>query len=172
VSRVITFSERYPRYHPKAGKKTYFVESILRNIIREVKISDEIYVRCEIKNFQNSTIQKKHTIRAGNRWKVGDKFSPRVWTGVPYQKPGQIKICDDLEVKRVYDIDIVYDLITGTRQWYFDGKCIQNYRFWTALAFNDGFEHLSDLSIWLSPNNKDFNGQIIIWDEQLEYKIG
>lgn len=28
--------------------------------------------------------QKHHTIRAGNRFKTGDYFSPRVWSGSPY----------------------------------------------------------------------------------------
>lgn len=46
---------------------------------------------------------KEHTIRKGKRWKVGDKFSPRIWSGKPY-KSKQIILAPDTEIKQVFDI--------------------------------------------------------------------
>lgn len=86
--RSIMFSRVYPKYHPKAGRPTWFVEKIWKSL-------------WEITNFQGMGdyeanyqqyfpvgdlpeenihfhLPKSHTIRAGNRWKIGDYFSHKL----------------------------------------------------------------------------------------------
>lgn len=93
MSRVLTFSRVYPSYHPKAGQPTYFVEKIFRSQITDEAMSTYYHNMELLRSFGGYDIirlnlkpletfePKYHTIRAGHRWKVGDWFSPRVWSG-------------------------------------------------------------------------------------------
>lgn len=88
MSKIITFSRNFPVKHLKAGQPTYFVEKIWEQIgLPEKEFSFNL--PDEYCNFlrQDSDLiwQKSHTIRSGHRWKVGDTFSPRVWSGNPYR---------------------------------------------------------------------------------------
>lgn len=78
MSKVITFSRTFPAYHPKAGQPTYFVEKFWESIYLE-KSDSEWLSACKRFNFNVGLhgiySPKHHTIRAGKRWKVGDKFS-------------------------------------------------------------------------------------------------
>ena len=116
MSKIMTFSRTFPAYHPKAGQPTYFVEKILRGIHT---LDDHVK---PIINFDvcSTCAPKHHTIRAGNRWKVGDKFSPRVWSGKPYCSP-MITIAPDIEVKKVYPIEMYIVASTGYTQIYIYG---------------------------------------------------
>jgi hypothetical protein len=168
MGKVLTFSRAFPSYHPRKGEPTYFVEKItqsrilLGNIpcdIPDEIFSTEMYHICE---------PKYHTIRAGNRWKVGDQFSPRVWSGKPYNSK-QIIIVPDIEVKKVWDIVVEKDcfqLESGVKvvtKIIIDGKHItSNYE---PLSMNDGLS-LDDLCNWF---NKPFKGQIICWNENINY---
>ena len=107
--------------------------------------------------FKNST-PKFHTIRSGNRWKVGDKFSPRVWSCKPYRSK-QIVIAPDIEIKQTWsfeienkDIFIDYNLYSGAEN---------------LIAKNDGLETNDFLNWFKYP--KPFSGQIISWDEKIKY---
>lgn len=112
---------------------------------------------------------KHHTIRAGKRWKVGDKFSPRVWSGKPYNSK-QIVIAPDIEIKKVWDIEIK-KFADG---WWID---FGNYAIsedmpyamtrLPNLAKSDGLE-LQDLLDWFKFLKK-FSGQIICWNESIIY---
>jgi len=136
MSKVITFSRVFPKYHPKAGQPTYFVEKILAKA-------------------------KVHTIRNGNRWKVGDKFSPRIWSDKPY-KSKQIIFSTDIEIKKVFSFS--KDLIS--EHFYLNG--IETHPDdLMEIAKNDGLE-LSDLLLWFQ-YPKPFNGQIICWSEDVSY---
>jgi len=161
MSRVITFSRTFPAYHPKAGQPTYFVEKFTRSRIlmgeRPCDISDEIfstemYYICEPKN---------HTIRAGSRWKVGDKFSPRVWSGKPYQSK-QIIIAPDIEIKKTWDFTI--DLISPS-------ICLNGFPLGSnnliEIATNDGL-NVDELLAWFK-FPKPYTGQIICWNENVNY---
>jgi hypothetical protein len=98
MSKVITFSRVFPKYHPKAGQPTYFVEKFLSSINYKYYDEDRQFnPRLSVDIFE----PKHHTIRNGNRWKVGDKFSPRVWSGKPYNSK-QIILSDDVEIKQIY----------------------------------------------------------------------
>lgn len=159
MSKVITFSRTFPKEHPKAGQPTYFVEKILRGLYSltpEAKqIMDmEVWSKCA---------PKIHTIRAGKRWKAGDMFSPRVWSGKPYASK-QIVIAPDIEIKRVLDIDIKEGgviLINGN--WFADLRFFDgNQTSLIALANNDGLT-VDEMQSWF--NKLPFSGQILIWND-------
>jgi hypothetical protein len=167
MSKVITFSRTFPAYHPRKGEPTYFVEKLLSSI--NYKYFDEqkqFSPRLSVDSFE----PKHHTIRAGNRWKVGDKFSPRVWSGKPYQSK-MITIAPDIEIKKVWDIKI---------QNFADGMWIDfgNYHLsqhmdleqtiLPLVARNDGLD-MKDLIDWFKFPKHPFFGQIICWNENINY---
>jgi hypothetical protein len=150
--RVLTFSQTFPAYHPKAGEPTHFVEKI--------KIGLDPYRRRDgfydnMKGFK----AKHHTIRAGNRWKAGDMFSPRIWSGRPYFSK-QIEIAPPLEVVKV--IPISYEC----GNW-MSGLTILHMDTMMKIAHNDGLSFLDFMDWFKYP--KDFDGQIIIWNPEIDY---
>lgn len=177
MARVLTFSRVFPKYHPKAGQDTFFVEKILSGIMPKqqnglIDLNDLLEnVGTIINDFQllcSPTEIKSHTIRAGNRWKVGDKFSPRVWSGKPYCSK-QIIISPDIEVKKIWDVEVINS----------DGKGDYDIGFWVKvddvvksdfwvneIAINDGLS-LEDYMGWF--NKPIFMGQVICWDENINY---
>lgn len=160
MSKVITFSRQFPSYHPRKGEPTYFVEKVLKSL-------DSIGIHpfeipCEMSLDQYATcLPKHHTIRAGNRWKVGDWFSPRVWSGKPYNSK-QIQFAPDIQVKKVWSFSIALDGL------YIDQA---RYLILTGLikdvGANDGLD-LDDFLDWFQ-YPKPFEGQIICWNENIEY---
>lgn len=164
MSKVITFSRYFQKSHPRAGEPTHFVEKIIENILLEnqVEISDEQLNLWDFGLTNKEVWPKLHTIRAGNRFKVGDKFSPRVWSGKPYASK-QIVIAPDLEVKQVYRIEI-----------YATGEVFINEAFFghfgmadvNKLAKNDGLA-AKDFRNWFT--KLPFKGQIICWSDEVNY---
>lgn len=176
MSSVLTFSRTFPAYHPKAGQSTLFVQQIWQSIGLP---SAEYYL-----NFENDVWwgyrmkgnPKHHTIRAGNRWKVGDKFSPRVWSGKPYASK-QIIIAPDIEVKKVWSFGIENGRILINEDEVYNCNLLCNQQIKTnkyfSLASNDGL-HADDFEAWFkvgynTNNEKDFKGQIICWNENINY---
>jgi hypothetical protein len=170
MSRVITFSRNFPKYHPNAGEPTYFVEKLWSSI-NDINIS-KVELPVERENFCFGKFEPKHhTIRVGNRWKVGDKFSPRVWSGKPYNSK-QIIIAGDVEIKQIWNIEIkqIWNIeikVEGNGRWhtvYLNGKniCHDTVK---EIAKNDGLDW-SELLSWF---NKSFTGQIICWNGELGY---
>ena len=172
MSRVLTFSRAYPAYHPKKGNETFFVEKIVRGLhrlgnepwdIEDAIFSEEMYYIVE---------PKWHTIRAGNRWKAGDKFSPRVWSGKPYASK-QIIIAPDIEIKSVQDIKIEVDkdyvcILIDNWPFFEENKnMVTQIEAFETLAKNDGLT-LDDLKAWFK-YPKPFTGQIICWNESINY---
>lgn len=165
MSKVITFSKTFPKYHPKAGELTNFQYKIIRSLgYDEIHNVDGSFTSLE--NFA----PKHHTIRAGHRWKVGDKFSPRIWSGKPYHSK-QITIAPDIEIKKVWNFEIQ---MFHEGYWIdFGGYHIQPYGYTTSSAFsvlakNDGFDNTQDLVDWLKYPTT-FKGQIICWNDKIEY---
>ncbi|SFC81300.1 hypothetical protein SAMN05421780_11063 [Flexibacter flexilis DSM 6793] len=108
---------------------------------------------------------KNTTIRKGQRWREGDKFSPHVWSGKPYRSK-QITIAPDITITQIYDIELV---IRGDHKEFIvsqNGEIITGYSIET-LANNDGLS-LDDFLAWF---DKPFQGQIIGWSEEILYKI-
>lgn len=170
MARVITFSEFFPAYHPKKGEPTLFLERVMRSFseiipnyeipIKVCKAGYDMYEFCHGQT-------KHHTIRAGKRWKVGDYFSPRIWSGKPYQSK-QIVIGPDIQIKKIWDFQLFY----GNEQVWINGK-ILHYRAHEIIAKNDGLE-LLDFVNWFvqAPPKKSvklFEGQIICWNENINY---
>ena len=82
MSRVITFSRFFPSYHPRKGEPTYFAQKVLNSVQDFSLVTNQL---CEAEGFLlgidkfiefqiKTGFKKHHTIRAGNRWEVGDKF--------------------------------------------------------------------------------------------------
>jgi len=176
MSRVITFSRVFPSYHPKAGQETYFIEKFWQSLYNDGKIDNCLgspLLEKELEVFSNPShfiIPKYHTIRAGNRWEVGDKFSPRVWSGKPYQSK-QIIIAPDIEVKNVWNIEILFEQSqihfgkpNGENQWLLLSA--------GDVAKNDGLD-VHDFYNWFdTPKNrkqKVVKAQIICWNENIIY---
>lgn len=169
MSRVITFSRVFPSYHPRAGQPTYFVEAIWRSLGLENSlnkflpfveayndlVSDDLDTLIDFEDLS----PKHHTIRAGHRWKAGDWFSPRVWSGKPYNSK-QIQFAPEIQVKKVFDFCV--DLLSG--EYRMSGHAIDVPRF-KEIAKNDGLT-ANDLSDWFS---QPMTGQIICWNESIEY---
>lgn len=171
MSRVLTFSQTFPVYHPRAGQPTYFVEKLWESIYLEHAGWEgfwPLFFFPLINSGNGFDIglhgkyqPKHHTIRAGNRWKAGDKFSPRVWSGKPYQSK-QIIIAPDIEVKKVWSFDLLnrngqaIPIINGVER---------KTETLLKLAINDGLD-MFDLLDWFKfPKQKITNFQIICWNE-------
>jgi len=163
MSKVITFSRTFPSYHPRAGEPTFFVEKIWA-CLADMQICFKIppyFIDYDFHQYYNAT-PKVHTIRSGNRWKIGDKFSPRVWSGKPY-KSKQVAIAPDIEIKKIYHIDIspTFDVRLDSLEFPFENG------YGDTMAKNDGLA-LKDFQNWFS--TLPFSGQIICWDEPRNYK--
>jgi hypothetical protein len=169
--KVLTFSRFYPSYHPKKGHETFFVEKITKGLVQitgaGVGIHEKVDFNLELYYLCNP---KFHTIRAGNRWKVGDWFSPRVWSGKPYRSK-QIEFAPPIQVKKVWPITIQPHNEHGfvihindryVADWEGTANITQS-----ELAKNDGLEK-ADLLHWFRVP-KPFTGQIICWNENIEY---
>lgn len=181
--RVITFSRFFPAKHPKAGDPTCFVEKIYSAVGVG---GDYLHIPIpEVDNFlykhdENFFDPKWHTIRAGKRWKVGDKFSARVWSGKPYASK-QIEFAQ-IEIKKVFDFEMDPCGVFSINGYYFPSKDIdyltsdQLMEFIESederLANNDGLSAY-DFHQWFKchPKKKDegFSGQILCWSENIEY---
>jgi len=165
MAKVITFSTVFPKGHPKQGLKTLFVEKIHSSF--DEKDETKTFVdRDLIEHFNFAHYRdcnpKHHTIRAGKRWKQGDKFSPRIWSGKPYNSP-MIRIGNDTEIKKIFNIEI-YE----TSEVMINGKffCSFGSEKWHELAKNDGLSS-EDMRNWFS--KLPFKGQIICWNENINY---
>jgi|SRR5690606_14346106 len=201
MSKVITFSRVFPAYHPKAGQPTYFVEKLLKSTKTNWFKDYYFPMLCEnnkklkpselsefVKSFNDGiTDMKYHTIRGGHRFNVGDKFSPRVWSGKPYNSK-QIILHPDIEIKRIYDFKITTESDDGENDWSyveFLGKYYTVYGYgeydddmMVEIAKNDGLS-IADFYDWfltgrtknqkLRNEPKVFEGQIICWSDNINY---
>lgn len=162
--KVITFSRFFPANHPKKGQPTHFVEKIWQSIEEDFS-KTIIGLDEELKHFVNIFhYPKYHTIRAGNRWKVGEKFSPRIWSGLPYRSK-QIEFAPPIEIKKVWDVEICGD---GLRKTIGIIEPKSEYRKLIPLANvakNDGLSN-EDFISWFP---KDGTFQILCWNESINY---
>ena len=166
MAKVITFSRVFPKGHIRQGEQTNFVEKIWKSLYTNTICPDNLndYINNYMDKLSTEilpyyeTISKKHTIRNGNRFKKGDFFSPRVWSDKPYQSK-QIIIAPDLEVKKVFDIEIF-----NSHEVYIDGvfHCSFGSENWEELCKNDGLSS-RDMKAWFS--KLPFKGQIICWND-------
>jgi hypothetical protein len=180
--KVITFSKKFPKGHPKAVQPTWFVEKIWKSIWDDYPSGhNPLYPYWQVydqhfplkmdhaENIHTHT-PKHHTIRAGNRWKVGDMISLRVWSDKPYRSK-QVEFAQ-VEVKKVWSIEIwVSDRMTiGFPD--VPGSQIRMLPL-CEVAANDGLD-CSDFESWfrIHPKKKErtvFKGQIICWSDTVNY---
>lgn len=180
MSRVLTFSTVFPSYHPKKGEPTFFVDKIWNGLDRDVydlfPYSEGYFAlnKWDSKEADERAklSPKHHTIRAGKRWKVGDKFSPRIWSSKPYAS-NQIIIADDIEVKKVFDFEMKPKLWFDECEYYINCKRYGGDEL-VEVAKNDGLD-IIDFACWFSggkaaySKRKPFIGQIICWSETIQY---
>lgn len=161
MARVITFSRTFPSYHPKAGRPTYFVEKIWESTktFSEISLPGNVLFDEQYRYLRNPFVPKHHTIRAGHRWKVGDWFSPRVWSGKPYNSK-QIQFAPEIQIKQIWDVEFDEDACL----WIYSDK-EKGAGVLHRVAKNDGLS-LTDLMTWF---NKPFTGQIICWNDKINY---
>lgn len=165
MARVIIFSRVFPAYHPKKGEPTHFVEKLIKSLdqidFQFGNLNRDAFDFFDEDFYNEIATPKHHTIRVGKRWKVGDKFSPRVWSGKPYRSK-MITIAPDVEVKKVWDIGL---RIRGDfKEFYCNDADITTTSI-ELLSMNDGLL-LGDFISWF---NKPFEGQIICWNESINY---
>lgn len=164
--KVITFSSVFPKNHPREGKPTFFVDQIMLQLGYNINTMPEA-VRPLINDFYvlDGSSFKKHTIRAGNRWKAGNAISARVWSGAPYRSK-QIEFAQ-LTIKKLWQFEI-------SESDYWINGCPLGFDALTKVAANDGLSR-DDFESWFAihpkKNQKSFKGQIICWDENLTYKF-
>lgn len=163
MSKVITFSRTFPSYHPKAGQPTYFVEKVVKSLHKQgVKPFD---VNCDFSEEMYHIIDPKHhTIRAGHRFKVGEWFSPRVWSGRPYNSK-QIQFAPDIQVNRQWDFDLINGKVIIGGLFHCSVKEEEKIE---AFACNDGLS-AQDLLDWFQYPKPCADNQIICWNENINY---
>jgi hypothetical protein len=169
MARVITFSRQFQTNHPRKGEPTYFVEQIYNSIYGLYDWSDAMGGEdCYPIEMNIDTLEAKHhTIRQGYRWKVGDKFSPRVWSGKPYQSK-QIIIAPDIEIKKIWDVEI-FMLEGRLHAGIPEANNIHRLLPLNQIAKNDGLT-FEDMRDWFNvKEGKHFHGQILCWNENIEY---
>lgn len=174
MSRVITFSTTFPVKHPKAGKPTFFVEKIMAGLADmpgDWKMIDD-FVQYDWKEYYGCVEPKFHTIRASKRWKVGDKFSPRIWSGKPYASK-QLSFSCDLEIKKVWAFEMQPSNFVDECKFFINGRSIEKESF-IQVAKRDGLAPI-DFATWfagsemMSSKRKPFEGQIICWNDRITY---
>lgn len=115
--------------------------------------------------------QKGHTCRAGHHWQVGDKFNPKFWSLQPYRSP-QMYMGPAIEVVAVWDF-----FVEATGVAYLNGEHIVTYDCngnidIDDVAHNDGLSSTDFIDWIIEPcinKGKEFDGQIICWDDTIEY---
>ena len=178
MSKVITFSRTYPSYHPKAGQPTYFVEKVQGSLYHQ-RVDLSAYLKDPDMFMRNNWFDKTpkhHTVRAGHRWKAGDWFSPRVWSGKPYRSK-MIQFAPDIQVKKTWDFEMKMVRVNGQLDLhgFVNRNLIDGPKRPALIAANDGLE-LQDFTDWFCKKGQKFivglpifDGQIIAWNESIEY---
>jgi hypothetical protein len=167
--KVITFSRNFPATHPHKGEPTHFVEKIVKGL-NQIQPPQDISSPF-IEEMYYIVDPKHHTIRAGNRWKEGEYFSPRVWSDKPYASK-QIQFAQPIQIKKLWDIELQYN--SDKTELFFlinskpVGKDVVDFNiddFITELANNDGL-YVHDFLNWFPTS---FKGQILCWNDSIDY---
>lgn len=182
--RVITFSTKFPKYHPRAGEETMFIEKIWKGLKTGNRLDGEYTIWSKHPRlmkagywqlphiWRDKMMDKKftpkfHTIRAGGRWKVGDFFSPRIWSGRPYASK-QIQIAPPIEIKKIWKFTFNGGCFSVNGEKYF-GEVEGDFELLELIALNDGLSR-HDLVDWVKqPKNNTFDGQILCWNSEIKY---
>ena len=160
MPKVITFSRKFPKGHPKAGLPTFFIEKIYKSLSLMQEVPFELQEEIDFSVVNDVHVPSKlHTIRAGKRFKEGDYFSPRIWSGKPYNSK-QVEISAPVKVVKVYEFGM--RLNCGDKE-FFSGDTDLTPTSLINIAANDGLS-LSEFKSWFT---KPFEGQIICWEDPM-----
>ena len=173
MAKVIILSRFFPAYHIRKGEPTYFAEKLLnmldlnyeggdyKKILSSLNPAKKDICKEFLNSLSNTDEIKGHTIRAGNRFKAGDKASLRVWSGKPYRSK-QIIIAPETEIKKVWDFKIMGGNVFLPPHEYLDDELL------TRIAQNDGLT-LTDFVSWFKNFSEYFDGQVICFNENINY---
>jgi hypothetical protein len=170
--KVLTVSRTFPKGHFREGELTFFVEKICRSV--DLIRGDVVHL---IESFMYANCYPKyHTIRAGQRWKIGDDISLRFWSGPPYRSK-QVEFLK-LKVVNIWNIQIFQNetewdfFINGTKRGSTAWKHNYHENIIDTLASNDGLR-TSELLSWFKPKKIPFQfaGQIITWSKDINYDL-
>lgn len=179
MTKVKTFCEFFPGYHPKADQNTHFAEKIHKGIELiygvELLLSRGLVPHFNLHVFTDC-LPKYHTIRPGNKFKAGEWVSLRMWGDDINPKSGrsgpyhskQIIIAPDIQVKKVWNVEIWQD----RNQVHIGIRIDDNTHTLLPLcevALNDGFEDCDDFIAWFQLHKGPFIGQIICWSDFVNY---
>ncbi len=179
MAKVITFSRAFPKGHARAGQPTFFVEKFWKSIWDQNKAHDIHLFQEPYDDFFHPMGKdslnvhqfegKHHTLRAGNRFKSGEFFSPRVWSGKPYNSK-QIIIGPDTKIENAWDVVIFAE--PNQTVICMPTEIHSQYQMLSLgeVAKNDGLT-IDDFESWFNPKRKsiEFQGQIICWNQDIEY---
>lgn len=166
------------------GKPSYFVERILKGLLKEYEITDrddligtmnyiydyETFLNNDkINVWQNlgNSKPKTHTIREDktDRWKVGTKID----FFINVRQPSMFRFAPVLPVVSIQQFEIKwveltekYPIILIDNKRFYDGIVKLDYETNKMLQFaqNDGFDTIEDFFNYF---NSDFKGKIIHW---------
>lgn len=180
MAKVITVSEKFPSSHPKAGKRTYFVEQIWGSLFNQ-GIDLKRYIKCPETFMSNNWFDKSpkhHTVRLGRRWKTGDMASIRTWgtdtnpksnRSGPYHSK-QIIIADNIEVTvtNIIISCVGWSAMSAMKLTDKPGKLTLISS--KNIAKNDGLS-FEDFEAWFNPKGKrqEIEAQIICWNKDIKY---
>lgn len=165
---ICGFKQKFPW-----GEPTNFREKILMSVIdAPAIIIDDVVLSGKIPGLGHLHA-KLHTIRAGNRWKAGDRIHMAYGVRTKNYQCFNEGIPELETVKSVQSIEIIHYTVHmkpleimgfkgGSSRFIvmkIDGKYYGGYR---QVAINDGFEDVDQFYKWFK---KDFSGQILHWTD-------
>lgn len=149
--KELMFSRHFLKNHPRVGESTLFMEKICRNLYEQ---GYPVFLYTE-DSYGDS---KRHTIRKGNRFNPGDHVNFKVWTGLPYRSK-KLTFAIGVEIKKTWPFELTKE------DFILNGKVL-HLKELTMVAMNDGLT-CEDFECWF--NSKPFTGQVICWDEKIDY---
>lgn len=133
---VLMFSVKFPRFHPRAGQETGFVESILTG-----------RKKTTIRPYSKRHFKMRDDVKAGKAY-----LSCRYWTGLPYRS-------EQVEFKRLFDFDVAqcFDLhdmrVDDETVAKNDGLSLEDFKAWFNPRYN-----LTDTIIYLDKKFRYWKG--------------
>jgi hypothetical protein len=159
--KLLSFSNLFPKYHPKSGAKTYFPEQILNNFNIQymnddfldtlIKINEKSLVEgkltlSDLIQFKEQLIPisktKIHTIRTSTKVDVNENFQPFIWSRKPYASP-IIRFMPSMQLKEIQSVNYLYGQFRDELGEQIDIN---------ELAANDGLS-VDDFVSWFEPMN-------------------
>lgn len=174
--KALSFSRRFPVYHPRAGSKTYFVEKLLNHwgidwtsveykhllfdLNKRLPVTEDQLLQFYYALEPHEPRLKTTTIRSHKRpLKPGEVVSPYIWSGVPYNSK-KIIFAPPVAVQR--NDTIIIDCKSTPAEFF--RACIDVEKFsWervNEMAINDGLQ-IEDFLAWFRFNRMKYTAGVI-----------